>query len=235
MSSKAMAGEGPRIPHLAPPTKEIGDLRGDVDDSFERLEARTDYPVIKKVVAGMAVDLSNVGAAPEAHAIHGTGFLQDGVQATLTLGTGTSQLDFTANRPGTGGNALEVELATGGAESVSVAAGIVTVTMNTGTSTPDSIKTTCEADADFVALMTLVSGGAGVAVVVAQTPLAGGLGEDLVVKLAGIEQRVGGKVTDILIPLTVDDVTDLTALDSAAVEIICNSVKSEPVAVGIIA
>ena len=37
-NSKSMAPERARIPHLARGTSEVGDLRADVDDSFERFE-----------------------------------------------------------------------------------------------------------------------------------------------------------------------------------------------------
>lgn len=73
MSSKAMAGEGPRIPHRAPPNKEIGDLRADCDDSFERVEARLPadgYPRVD-FVDGLTV---SVGGADQDFALTGEGF-----------------------------------------------------------------------------------------------------------------------------------------------------------------
>jgi hypothetical protein len=58
MSSKAMAGEGPRIPHRADATTEVGDLRADVDAAFERAE------VITEKVTLTAAQLKALAATP---------------------------------------------------------------------------------------------------------------------------------------------------------------------------
>lgn len=59
MASKAMELESPRIPHLAPPTSEIGDLRSDVDDAFARVET----PVEKVTLT--AAQIKALAATPQ--------------------------------------------------------------------------------------------------------------------------------------------------------------------------
>lgn len=233
MTSKAMADQSASIPHLN--KHEIGDLRADVDASFSILEAQTGYPVITRVATGHAVDISNVGGGYEAHNIVGTGFMQNATQATKTFGTGTASLAFTANRPGTGGNAISVALLTGAAEAISVVGSVVEITLDTGVSTANSVKVLCDADTGFKKLLSVVSGGAGVAAVAAAALLTGGTGTDLVVKVGGLAQAVLGKVTDTLIPMGVVDLTGLAATDSVNCEVICNGVKSQPTSVGLIA
>lgn len=231
--SKAMADQVAAIPHLN--KHEIADLRSDVDVAFSLLEAQTGYPVITRVATGHAIDISVVGGGYEAHNIVGTGFMQSATQAVASFGATTKKLTFTANRPGTGGNAISVELEDGAAEAISVVGTVVTVTLNTGTSTANSVKALCDADASFKKLLSVVSGGAGIVDVADATLLTGGTGTDLVVKVGGLAQAVLDKVTDVLIPMGVTDLTGLAATDSVNCEVICNGVKSAPASVGLIA
>ena len=84
MASKSMAGEGPRIPHRAPPNKEIGDLRLDVDDSFERLENMTDWPKLTRVTGGnTGVPINDL---PVSAPFVGEDLLQSQVKAAKTFG-----------------------------------------------------------------------------------------------------------------------------------------------------
>lgn len=65
------AGEGPRVPHLAKSTTEVGDLRGDVDDGFQRVQDELDAAGVTTLPkskftedGGFAVQLINkTGAA----------------------------------------------------------------------------------------------------------------------------------------------------------------------------
>jgi hypothetical protein len=191
--SKAMAGEGPRIPHLAPGTSEVGDLRLDLEASFERLEAQTDYPSIEYVDAASAMSLAGL---PLALVIHGDALLQDQEFASYQFGdVGAAGAEFEANRPGTPGNDITVELETGAAEAVAVVGSDVTVTLNTGVSTPATIKALVEGDADAKKLVHVnISGGGGDPIAVAaQQSLAGGEGEGLEVLVKGNDVDVIAK------------------------------------------
>lgn len=50
-TSRSLALEAPRIPHLARPRKEVGDLRGDTDNAFSRIELELDE--LSEVVEGL--------------------------------------------------------------------------------------------------------------------------------------------------------------------------------------
>lgn len=233
--SRAFGEEGPDRPHLVRGrgglSGELRDVREDIEDAYTRLEGLVGYPKLFRVTGGSTA--LSLAALPTAKALVGEDLLQGQTKAALTLGAGTSQLDFTANRPGKPGNDITVELATGGAESIAVVGNAITVTLNTGTSTPDSIKTTVDADADAARLVQVVSGGAGVAVVAATTNLSGGIGEGFVVYVNGIAQEVDGPITDTALPLEVTDLTGAANLDQAQILVVSDGVSANPMQIAV--
>lgn len=234
MSSKAFGNKAPLTPHIGgSPTKEVGDLRGDVEEAVMSLESKASYPQLNKVTGGAAVSL---GAVPVAKAIAGSDFLQGQVKATLVKGTGTSALTFTANRPGTPGNSLSVEILTGGAESASVIGGTkISIVLNTSVSTANSVKATVDAVAAAAALVQVASGGAGIVAVAAETPLDGGVGLGLEVKVNGLEQTVAGAVSETAIPMVVSALTGAGAGDSVSVLVVSNGRQSNSMSVDVVA
>jgi hypothetical protein len=186
--------ESPLIPHHATPTKEVGDLRGDVDTAFGRVESQDEYPALENIDGGSSVSL---GGLPVAFDVNGSNFLQDQVHAAYQFGAvGAAGAEFEANRPGTPGNDITVELATGAGEVVTVPApGEVLVTLNDGVSTPASVKASVEAHADAKKLVHVnISGGGGDPIAVAaQQSLAGGEGEGLEVLVKGNDVDVIAK------------------------------------------
>jgi hypothetical protein len=210
----------------------VGDLRGDIDKSFERFEGLSDWPRVVEAPGGGAL---SIAGSPVSVACVGQNLLQDQAKATVQFGTGTSQLDVTANRPGTPGNDISVEPETGGAESVNTVGNVITVTLNTGTSTPNSVKATMDADAATARLVHTVSGGAGIIAVAAETNLAGGTGSGFVVTVGGVAQEVNGEITDVLMPLEVATGTGMTAEDMMELMVISNGVSAPPVTLRIVA
>lgn len=230
MGSRAFSEEVPNIPHLVQ-GKEVGDLRNDVEAAFYRYEKRTGYPTISRVVGGTSVSLA---ALPVAASLVGTNLLQGQEKASLTLGLTTSELIFTANRPGTPGNSISVELKTGAGEAISVVGPVIEVTLNTGVSTADSVKTLVDGDADAANLVQVASGGAGVAAVAAAQLLAGGVGEGLVVTVNGIAQEIAGAATDTAIPVSIATLTGAANGDAAVLQVESDGVTSDPITLGIV-
>ena len=143
------------------------------------------------------------------------------VAASLTLGSGTSALTFTADTPGIAGNEISVRLKNPGTVSASLAVTVegkaITVSLatdNTGavTSTAAAIKTAADLVAGVSALVTIVSGGTGVVTPAATTRLGGGLDEafplNTPVRIAGSRTeaaRLGSTGTG---PAAIDDILD---------------------------
>ena len=224
--SLAMKDQSAAIPHLN--KGEIADLRGDVDGAFGALELGDGYPTLSRIRKGSAVlGLSLPFSAP----ITGTGLLQDQVAAELTLGVGTAALKFIANRPGTPGNDISVEVLAGAAEAITVVGNKISVTLNSGVSTSDDIYSLVDGEPDAMALVNLDLGDVGIMLPAAETHLAGGEGLGLSVKVNGIEQVVEGAVTDTVIPMAIADLTGALDLDTASVLVTSNGIQSNSMTV----
>jgi len=232
MSSKSMAPEHAVRPHLAKGTSEVGDLRLDVDDSFERFEQLTDWPRVVEVPGG---NILSIGGTPVSAACVGVNLLQGKAKATLTLGTGTSELVVNACRPGTPGNAITLALLTGGAESISVVGDDIEVTINTGTSTPASVVALLDGDAAAARLVKSVSAGVGVIAIAAATNLAGGTGSGFVVTVGNVEQEVNGEITDVLMPLEVATGTGMVIGDAMELLVVSDGVAAPVMTVDVVA
>jgi hypothetical protein len=219
--SRVMRDQGASIPHLN--KGEIKDLRGDVDTAFGIYE--TGRPKILKVTGGGSVSL---GAIPVAKAIVGTGFTQGQVKATRTKGTGTASLAFTANRPGTPGNAISVVITQGLAGLVVSAAGdVATIELAAAGSTANQVKSAWDAAVTTNCLAQVVSGGAGTVLVSAAQFLTGGTGPGVFVKANGIEQKVVGSVTDTSIPMMVSDLTGAANTDKVALQVTTDDLPTD--------
>lgn len=230
--SRAFSNEIPNVPHLIR-GKEVGDLRDDVEAAFYRVEKRTGYPKISRVVGGTAVSISGLPASAD---LAGTGFLQGQTKATATIGTGTAELAFTATRPGEPGNDITVEIvdSAGGGLAVSVVGTDIEIDKGGASDDADAIKVALDGDADIANLIVTVSGGAGVPVVTAQTSLTGGVGEGVNVYVNGIAQGVDGAVTDTALPLVVTDLTGAANGDAAVLQVESDGVYSDPITLGVV-
>jgi hypothetical protein len=195
MTSKAFGSKGPLIPHHAPATQEIGDLRADVEEAMLLFESRVGYPFITKVAGGAAVSVGT----PAAHAITGAGLLQDQVSALLAVaGTSTGLLTFTANRPGTPGNALSVVVvdSAGGGLAVTVVGGTqINIDLGGATSTVAQVKAAVDAYPAAHALAQVAATGTGNGKIVAEAFFTGGVGLGTSVLLGGVEQTLTAVVT----------------------------------------
>jgi hypothetical protein len=231
MASLSFGSQSPSVPHLS--TGEVGDLRGDIESAFVKSDGRVGFPFISRVPGGMGLSLAGV---PITCGVVGSGFLQGQSKATLTAGTGTSSLAFTANRPGTPGNSISVAVVAGsGSLSVGVVGQAITVTLAAGGSTANAVKAAVDAHATAKTLVQVVSGGTGSVAALAATNLSGGTGAGFEVKINGIEQQVVGSLTDTALPLVVSDLTGCAATDAAILRVSSNGVVSNAVALGVVA
>jgi hypothetical protein len=219
---------------------ELADLRGDVEAAFLVLEAKTGFPTVDRSTRLLLSDLpghsSSVGSAVT---LVGRALLQGQTTATLQLGTGTAQLNFTANRPGTPGNDLSVEIVQGdGALAVSVLGNVITITLAVGGSTAAQVVTAYNLVAAAVRLAQIAHdgvAGAGTVLVAAETNLAGGVGSGLTVLLGGVEQDVVAVVTDTSISMLVVDVGSYGLGDFLALAVESNGVLTDELSVEIVA
>lgn len=183
--SRAFGPERARRPHLAKLTTEVGDVRKDVERAFTRVEGKDGYPDLQWIDGGAPA------AAGGDMIIKGAGMLQGQSFASLTLGTGTAELVFTALKPGLGGNDITVEIedgGTAGSEVVAITGDAVLITAQIGTSTADQIATAINANgADTDGILRCASGGSGNPAVTAATALTGGVGEGFECYVSGVE------------------------------------------------
>lgn len=239
--SKSFGNQAAAKPHLVRGSGglagEVADLRNDAEEGFQANEARTGFPELDWLDgAGPAALGSDV-------VLRGRNLLQGQTFDSLTLGTGTSELVFTALKPGDSG--WKVKMTDTGALTVSFAAGVLTITFNGGVTTADALATAVNAEATNVGKIRCVSGGVGTTLVAttatAGDPLAGGAGD-----FAGNKVEVGGVEAlpthatgtgpaatwaDGVITATVPDLTaeavPLAAADVVALRVQSNGVQSD--------
>lgn len=238
MGSLVFGGEAPKNPALAAQAKggqsgELGDIRADVESAMQRLEAR-DYgqPEIDWIDGGAAA------AAGGDIIIKGRNLLQGRDAASLTLFTGTSELVFTALKPGKAGNDYTVEIQNTGSLTVTLTGTALVITINLGTTDADAIATAVNADgADTDGIITCNGGGAGVAqAVTAATALTGGTGDGFECLISGVEclpanttgANGGETITDTQLTVTVPDLTALGDARAAG-DIVQLTVKTDDV------
>lgn len=185
--SKAFGAQKAAKPHLVRGSGgvagEVSDLRGDAEVGFQNSEAREGYPELDWIDgAGPAAAGSNV-------VLRGRALLQGQTFDSLTLGTGTSELIFTNLKPGKSG--WKVKLTDTGSLTVTFAAGVLTITIDGGSTTAAAVATAVNAEATNVGKIRCVSGGTGTALVETTAAdgdlLTGGAGD-----FAGNKVEVGG-------------------------------------------
>lgn len=232
--SRAMRDQGAAVPHLS--KGEIKDLRSDVDEAFGVLESK---PILTRITGGSTA--LSIAGLPTAKPLVGAGLLVGKVQASLVINEGTTaELTFTAQRPGTQGNDLTVQVvdSAGGGLAVSVAAGAIEIDL--GGATPDAatILAALDGDADILDLIATAHdgvAGAGLPLVMAAAEsLAGGTGDGFSVTVNGIEQKLNGPVTDTAVPMLVDDLTGAANLDEARVAVTTDGLELESMQIAIV-
>lgn len=221
-------------------SKELSDLRADVEDAFVALEGQVSMPRITKVT-GTVTD-STIGTT--SLDITGVNFLAGRTQASLAVGTSTAMVTFTAVRPGEDGNDIQVEFIDPEANSqsldVSVADNVITVTLATSnvgaiTSTGNSITSAVNADADAKQLVKAVSGGAGVVIAHEAANLAGGTGRGLIVYVGGTAVALDDKVTNTAISVLNGQASTFSAGDIIQVEVKSHTVLTPGVTLTVLA
>lgn len=241
MSSKAFSGQHPQRPHIlrgGGTGREIKDTRNDVDNALELFEARDaalEYPELDWIDGGF------IAAAGGDIVLKGR-FLQQGQEfAELTLFTGTSELVFTALKPGEGGNDLTIEIQDTGSLTVTKTGNATVITIDLGTTTADAIATAVNADAaDTDGYIRCASGGVGVSqAVTAATNLAGGVGDGWECLVSGVEclpanttgTAGAAAISETEATVTVPDLTAETPAravgDTAAVSVQTDNIRTQ--------
>lgn len=155
--------------------------------SFKEKEARPVLPELHMVdvAGGLGAAFAAAGGDLD---IYGINLLQGQTFDALVHGAGNAELTFEALTPGD--SLLEIVIEDGVGEVVAYNAGLhrVTITLNTGVSTANSIATAVNANgAQTDGILRATAGGTGLdnPVAMALTPMAGGVG-------AGFQAFVGG-------------------------------------------
>lgn len=203
---------------------ELVDLRNDVEEGFQNLEARAGFPFLD------FVDGAGPAAAGADMALVGRNLLQDQSFDELALWLTTSMVTITALKPGDSGFTIEItDGATAGSEVVTKTGNAFVIQIEAGVSTADQIATAINADgADSDGYLRAASGGAGdVNAVAAVANMAGGVGD-----FAGNSVYAAGKEclpanttgtagaaawTDTGVTVTVPALTPAVATDKAAI------------------
>ena len=167
--SSSFGSELPERPHTL--TREVDDLRSDVEAAFARLESHGSIPVIY----ANNIILKNADSDVSADAsIHGANLLCGQTQASVTI----NDITFTVSNPGVAGNAYSVEITQGaGALDVSFANDVLTVELDVGNSTNTEVADAVNAGANkFNATVNANANANANAVVAAASSASGGIG-----------------------------------------------------------
>lgn len=167
--SSSFGSELPERPHSL--TREVDDLRSDVEAAFARLESQTSIPVI--YANNIIPQTSTSHISSSAGKIYGVNLLCNQTQASVTI----ANITFTAILPGTAANAFSVEIIQGaGVISSAFNANKLTITLAVGGSSNDEVKD--EVNGDHTNKITaVVNANNGVDCAVASaTSLSGGIG-----------------------------------------------------------
>lgn len=241
MSSKSFGSEKAVKPHLLQQTgglaAEILDLRRDVEDAFVVSDAKAGFPEI------LWVDGGAPSAAGGSMVIKGLNLLQGQTFDSYSWTQSAVALTLAAVKPGDSGLAFEV-IAGSGALSVSYADKVLTITLASGGSTANAVATAINALAGAKGIIRANVTGAGTfTAAVAETPLAGGVGDwdNNTITVSGVEAKPAhatGTATvanwsDTVITVTVPDLTAETdaraAGDLVAIQVKSNNIRSNTV------
>lgn len=178
-------------------TREMQDLRSDIEEAFVSLEGGDQLPQIHSVVhdrTKFTVAGNNGKLEIKDLVIAGDNLLGGRVQASAKLfatGSTANYLTLSSIRPGTAGNSLSFEAVNAGAGealAATIANGKLTITLATdgdgavladGSNSLDNIKAAINAefDDDFAAAVLVGDGTDEVTAVISASSLAGGTGE----------------------------------------------------------
>jgi len=165
--SSSFGSELPVRPHTL--TREVDDLRSDVEDAFARLESHASIPVLyanNVILSGTDKDVSADAS------IYGANLLCGQVQASVTI----NDVTFTVSNPGVAGNAYSVEITQGaGALAVSFANDVLTVELAAANSTNTQVADAVNLAANKFNATVDANAGAN-AVVAAAVSASGGVG-----------------------------------------------------------
>lgn len=181
--SHAFGNEQPERPHSI--TREVDDLRKDVEAAFLRTERNLAGPVITN---NNVVFAANDNKAKADCSIFGTGLLCGQTQASVTLG----DITYTVRNPGVAGNAFSVEVVAGGGDlSTAFADNKLTVTLAGAGSTNNAIANDINAKKESAIKFTATvnDNGGNNAGASASTQASGGVG-------AGIEAHIYSAAED---------------------------------------
>ena len=213
---------------------EIGDLRGDVEEGFQNLEARADFPEL------YYIDGAGPSAAGADMILKGANFLQGQSFDELTLWEGTSEVVITCLKPGDSPFTIEItDGATAGSEVVTKTGNAFEIQIEVGVSTADQIAEAINDDAaDSDGYLRAASGGAGTTnAIAAATAMAGGVGTfaENVVKVGGVECLPANTTgtagaaawTDDTITVTVPALAPIVATDQANVTVMADGTRAD--------
>ena len=213
---------------------EIGDLRSDVEEGFQNLEARADFPEL------YYIDGAGPSAAGADMVLKGANFLQGQSFDELELWDGTSQVVITCLKPGDSPFTIEITAgASAGAEVVTKTDNAFEIQIEVGVSTAEQIATAINANsADSDGYLRAAAGGAdAVNAVAAATAMAGGVGTfaENVVKVGGVEclpantPGTAGAAAwaDDTITVTVPALAPIVATDQANVTVMADGTRAD--------
>lgn len=164
-------------------TREVDDLRNDIEDAFVAIESGANLPIIGNLTG--SIDNGETGT--NSLTINGSNLLANRVQASVVI----ADITFSAVLPGTDGNDIDIVIVVGDPNdnlSVSDTDNTVTITLGAdGDGNPDDVKNTAELVIAAVnngsALINAADSEDGadpVSAAVASTSLSGGTGRGLV-------------------------------------------------------
>lgn len=219
---------------------EIADLRNDVEEGFQNLEAMAGFPFLD------FVDGAGPAAAGGDMVLVGRNLLQDQTFDALTLWLTTSAVVITALTPGNSDFTVEItDGATAGSEVVTKTGNAFVIQIEAGVSTADQIATAINANgADSDGYLTADGGGAGVVnAVAAATAMVGGAGAfaENTVYAAGkaclpantTGANGGAAWTDTGVTVTVPALTPAVATDKASVMLTADGTMANPLTVAV--
>lgn len=217
---------------------EIADLRADVEEGFQNLEERADFPQV------YYVDGAGPSAAGADMILKGANFLQGQSFDELALWEGTSMVTITCLKPGDSPFTIEVEDSVlAGSEAVVKTDNAFLIKIEAGVSTAEQIATAINADgADSDGYLRAAAGGSGaVNAIAAATAMAGGVGTfaENVVKVGGVEclpantpGTAGAAAwTDDTLTVTVPALAPIVATDQAALTVMSDGTSSDTLGV----
>ena len=180
--SHAFGSELAERPHSL--TREVDDLRKDIEAAFLRTERNLAGPVITNNDLAFEATANTLKSGGN---IYGTGLLCGQSQASVTLG----KITYTVRNPGVAGNAFSVEVVAGaGALSTAFADNKLTVTLAGAGSTNNAIAANINAKEESVIKFTadVIENGGDAAAVAASTAATGGVGAGIDVHIYSIAE-----------------------------------------------